>query len=393
MNHWVEFYERVFGMIEHRPLHRRQDPDRVLGADVEGDGGRRRQDQVPDQRAGRGEAEEPDRGVPRVQRGARASSTSRCQSEDIVGTVEALQGARRRLPRHARGRTTRRSRAASARSPRTTTTCKRLRILADRDEDGYLLQIFTKTAQDRPTLFFEVIERHGATTLRRGQLQGALRVDRARAGPARQPVSRRASSLPRSDAAAPHRARLGRRGGGAGRDQARRRARERQPRARLRGAALRHRPRRGAAHVLRHRRRRPAGRRAATSTATARRSTSRRSPRRPCSRSSASSSRRSRCARLGGGVEHEVETRLVGVRGRRARARDRRLRARSSRSAPRGATRARRCSRTRSTSAATSSARSPCSPGSSLARGRLSRRRLDRRALRRRARARSRPAG
>ena len=38
----------------------------------------------------------------------------------------------------------------------------RLRILADRDDEGYLLQIFTKTAQDRPTLFFEVIERHGA---------------------------------------------------------------------------------------------------------------------------------------------------------------------------------------------------------------------------------------
>jgi 4-hydroxyphenylpyruvate dioxygenase len=36
------------------------------------------------------------------------------------------------------------------------------RILVDRDEDGYLLQIFTKTAQDRPTVFFEVIERHGA---------------------------------------------------------------------------------------------------------------------------------------------------------------------------------------------------------------------------------------
>jgi 4-hydroxyphenylpyruvate dioxygenase len=39
---------------------------------------------------------------------------------------------------------------------------RRLRILADRDEEGYLLQIFTKTAQDRPTLFFEVIERHGS---------------------------------------------------------------------------------------------------------------------------------------------------------------------------------------------------------------------------------------
>jgi 4-hydroxyphenylpyruvate dioxygenase len=35
-------------------------------------------------------------------------------------------------------------------------------ILADRDEDGYLLQLFTKIVQDRPTLFFEVIERHGS---------------------------------------------------------------------------------------------------------------------------------------------------------------------------------------------------------------------------------------
>jgi 4-hydroxyphenylpyruvate dioxygenase len=39
---------------------------------------------------------------------------------------------------------------------------QRHKILADRDDDGYLLQIFTKTAQDRPTVFFEVIERHGA---------------------------------------------------------------------------------------------------------------------------------------------------------------------------------------------------------------------------------------
>jgi 4-hydroxyphenylpyruvate dioxygenase len=39
---------------------------------------------------------------------------------------------------------------------------RRLRILADRDDEGYLLQIFSRTAQDRPTLFFEVIERHGA---------------------------------------------------------------------------------------------------------------------------------------------------------------------------------------------------------------------------------------
>ena len=38
----------------------------------------------------------------------------------------------------------------------------RLGILVDRDDDGYLLQIFTKPVQDRPTVFYEVIERHGA---------------------------------------------------------------------------------------------------------------------------------------------------------------------------------------------------------------------------------------
>jgi 4-hydroxyphenylpyruvate dioxygenase len=37
-----------------------------------------------------------------------------------------------------------------------------LGILVDRDSDGYLLQLFTQTVQDRPTVFFEVIERHGA---------------------------------------------------------------------------------------------------------------------------------------------------------------------------------------------------------------------------------------
>ena len=35
-------------------------------------------------------------------------------------------------------------------------------ILVDRDEDGYLLQIFTKPLGDRPTVFFEFIERHGS---------------------------------------------------------------------------------------------------------------------------------------------------------------------------------------------------------------------------------------
>jgi len=37
-----------------------------------------------------------------------------------------------------------------------------LGILVDRDKDGYLLQIFTQPVEDRPTMFFEIIERHGA---------------------------------------------------------------------------------------------------------------------------------------------------------------------------------------------------------------------------------------
>jgi 4-hydroxyphenylpyruvate dioxygenase len=39
---------------------------------------------------------------------------------------------------------------------------RELGVLVDRDADGYLLQIFTTPVQDRPTLFFEAIERHGS---------------------------------------------------------------------------------------------------------------------------------------------------------------------------------------------------------------------------------------
>ncbi|HET9897757.1 MAG TPA: 4-hydroxyphenylpyruvate dioxygenase [Streptosporangiaceae bacterium] len=46
-----------------------------------------------------------------------------------------------------------------------------LRILADRDEDGYLLQIFTKPVQDRPTVFFELIERHGSQGFGKGNFK------------------------------------------------------------------------------------------------------------------------------------------------------------------------------------------------------------------------------
>jgi 4-hydroxyphenylpyruvate dioxygenase len=50
-------------------------------------------------------------------------------------------------------------------------TLRELKILADRDEDGYLLQIFTKPVQDRPTVFFEMIERHGSLGFGKGNFK------------------------------------------------------------------------------------------------------------------------------------------------------------------------------------------------------------------------------
>jgi len=48
---------------------------------------------------------------------------------------------------------------------------KKLNILIDRDEDGYLLQIFTKPVEDRPTLFFEIIQRKGAQSFGKGNFK------------------------------------------------------------------------------------------------------------------------------------------------------------------------------------------------------------------------------
>jgi 4-hydroxyphenylpyruvate dioxygenase len=48
---------------------------------------------------------------------------------------------------------------------------KRRKILVDRDEDGYLLQIFTKPMGDRPTVFYEFIERHGSLGFGKGNFK------------------------------------------------------------------------------------------------------------------------------------------------------------------------------------------------------------------------------
>jgi 4-hydroxyphenylpyruvate dioxygenase len=48
---------------------------------------------------------------------------------------------------------------------------KKRGILVDRDEDGYLLQIFTKPIGDRPTVFYELIERHGSLGFGKGNFK------------------------------------------------------------------------------------------------------------------------------------------------------------------------------------------------------------------------------
>lgn len=62
---------------------------------------------------------------------------------------------------------------------------KKWGIMVDRDEEGYLLQIFTKPVEDRPTLFFEIIQRKGAKSFGKGNFQAlfeSIEAEQARRG-------------------------------------------------------------------------------------------------------------------------------------------------------------------------------------------------------------------
>jgi len=160
MEHWVEFYERAFGMTE---MIHFSDEDisteySALMSKVMTDGHGKIKFPINEPAEGKRKSQIDEylefNGGPGVQHLAMAA-------DNIVQTVEALQE---------RG-------VLFLNTPDTYyedvpervgeidedyDDLRRLGILADRDDDGYLLQIFTKTVQDRPTLFFEVIERHGA---------------------------------------------------------------------------------------------------------------------------------------------------------------------------------------------------------------------------------------
>jgi 4-hydroxyphenylpyruvate dioxygenase len=160
MERWVEYYERAFGMTE---MIHFSDKDisteySALMSKVMSDGQGKIKFPINEPAEGKRKSQIEEYlefyGGPGVQHIALAS-------DDIVSTVEALKergvGFLETPDTYYEDVSDRVGEIDESWSD-----LARLRILADRDDDGYLLQIFTKTAQDRPTLFFEVIERHGA---------------------------------------------------------------------------------------------------------------------------------------------------------------------------------------------------------------------------------------
>jgi 4-hydroxyphenylpyruvate dioxygenase len=160
MNHWVEFYERVFGMTE---MIHFSDEDisteySALMSKVMADGEGKIKFPINEPAEGKRKSQIEEYldfyGGPGAQHIALAST-------NIVASVEQLKengilfldtpdSYYEEVPDRV------------GEIAESYEDLRKHRILADRDDDGYLLQIFTKTAQDRPTVFFEVIERHGA---------------------------------------------------------------------------------------------------------------------------------------------------------------------------------------------------------------------------------------
>ena len=107
-------------------------------------------------------------------------------TNDIVGTVQAMRQAGVEFldtPDSYYDDPELRARIGEVRVP--IETLKEHRILVDRDEDGYLLQIFTNPIGDRPTVFYELIERHGSLGFGKGNFKAlfeAIEREQARRG-------------------------------------------------------------------------------------------------------------------------------------------------------------------------------------------------------------------
>ena len=160
MNEWVRFYERIMGFTEMKHF---TDDDisteySALMSKVVWDGDDKVKLPINEPAEGKKKSQIDEYleyyRTPGVQHLA-------LSSDDIVGTVTKMTEAGIQFLRVP----TTYYQDAKVRVPEVADQIddiERLGILVDKDDDGYLLQIFTKTIQDRPTVFLEVIERHGS---------------------------------------------------------------------------------------------------------------------------------------------------------------------------------------------------------------------------------------
>ncbi|HET6944089.1 MAG TPA: 4-hydroxyphenylpyruvate dioxygenase [Gaiellaceae bacterium] len=160
MNHWVEFYERVFGMTEmiHFSDEEISTEYSALMSKVMADGEGKIKFPINEPAEGKRKSQIEE--YIEFYGGAGAQHIA-LAATNIVEAVEALKERGTiflETPESYYDEVPERV----GEIDESYDDLRRHRILADRDDDGYLLQIFTKTAQDRPTVFFEVIERHGA---------------------------------------------------------------------------------------------------------------------------------------------------------------------------------------------------------------------------------------
>jgi 4-hydroxyphenylpyruvate dioxygenase len=160
MNQWVEFYERVLGFTElvHFSDEAISTEYSALMSKVVWDGDGRIKFPINEPAQGKRRSQIDEYldfyGGPGVQHIA-------IQTGDIVASVRALRARGiefMRVPDTYYGELADRFGDVDL----DLDSLQELGVLADRDDEGHLLQIFSRMAQDRPTVFFELIERHGA---------------------------------------------------------------------------------------------------------------------------------------------------------------------------------------------------------------------------------------
>ena len=160
------------GLHQHGRVRRRRHRHRLLGADVQGRRGRHPQGQVPAQRAGRVGQRKSQIDEYLEFYGGPGAQHIAVATNDILASVDAMRAAGVEFldtPDSYYDDPELRARIGEVRAP--IEELKQRKILVDRDEDGYLLQIFTKPVQDRPTVFFELIERHGSLGFGKGNFK------------------------------------------------------------------------------------------------------------------------------------------------------------------------------------------------------------------------------